>query len=308
MRERRFGLEQNLWNRVRAAFPSQTCSTLRLEQSGGDHLLLIVDENRAFRFPRPGKHGLGLEISVLECLRGQARVAIPAYDLVDPDGGFAGYPLIPGVQLTPARFSALSIDAGRTVLADTLVMLKLLHALEPHLVMPIDRWPRMWSSGQFADRIANERLLLLANRLPVLAMPIAAFLDRYRIDRAPRDIVLHGDLVCDHLLIDETTDRLAGIIDFSDVALGDPAHDLLGFWTYGAPAAAYAVKCCADADTDPTLFARSHRHFVRYEIDRLYESIVDGASDRTIQQHGTKVIELIAASLRADPITGEYDG
>ena len=39
-----------------------------------------------------------------------------------------------------------------------------------------------------------------------------------------------GDLVRDHLLVDEHTGHLTGIIDFSDVALGDPAQDFLGFW------------------------------------------------------------------------------
>lgn len=293
--DRRLDVRQDLWDRVRAAFPSQTASSLRLEQSGGDHLLLIVDEHRAFRFPRAGKHGLGLEIDVLDRLRPQASIAVPAYDLIDLNGGLAAYPLIPGVPLTPARFAALDDDVGRTVLTDAVSLLKSLHALDPFAIRPTDDWPRMWSSRRFADRIEDERLPLLASRSPASAAPIGAFLDRYKADRAPRDVVLHGDLVGDHMLIDRATGRLAGVIDFGDVALGDPAHDLSGFWAYGATAAAHAVGRYADVGSDPTLLVRSRRHFTRYGIDRLYEMIVDGAADGTIERNAARLAKLLAA-------------
>lgn len=304
----RTDLCQELWARVCAAFPSQTGSTFRLEQSGGDHLLLIIDEHRAFRFPRLGKHGLSLEIEVLDLLQPQAQVAIPAYDLIDPNGDFAAYPLIAGLPLTPERFSALPMNAGKALLADATALLNRLHSLEPRRIRPMNQWPRLWTAEQFAERIANVRLPLLAGRMTGMVSPIIAFLDRYRADRVPRYVVLHGDLVGDHMLIEEGTGRLAGIIDFSDVSLGDPAYDLLGFWAFGAKAADYAARCYSDAGADPTLLARSHRHFVRYEIDRLYEMIVDDASSETIERQSAEVIKLIAAAMRADPITGEYYG
>ncbi|MGI4730858.1 MAG: phosphotransferase family protein [Janthinobacterium lividum] len=226
-----------LWQKVQRSFPDLTGFKFRLDESGGDHLVLIVDGARAFRFPRLGNHGSDLEIRVLRALARHAGIATPHYDIVDPDGQFASYFLIAGVPLTPAIFSALSAGKARVAIAEAVGLLKALHALNPRAVEPAGVCPRMWSAGQFADRLRDTRLPALASRAPELLPSIEAFLWRYRTDRAPRDVVLHGDLVSDHLLVDESTGRLTGIIDFGDVALGDPAHDLLGFWIYGEHAA-----------------------------------------------------------------------
>ena len=282
-----------LWQKAQRAFPGQTGSSVRLDQSGGDHFVLIVDEARAFRFPHPGGHGPDLEIKVLRALRRHAEIATPDYDIIDPDGQFASYLLIAGVPLTPTRFSALSADNVRIAIADVVDLLKTLHALDPRAVEPPGVWPRMWSAGQFADRLRDTRLPALASWAPELLPSIEAFLWRYRSDQPPCDVLLHGDLVSDHLLVDEATGRLTGIIDFSDVALGDPAHDLLGFWAYGEHAAVQAVAEYDPSDADPTLLVRSRNHFVRYRIDRLVEMIVDGAPAEPIREHAALVAQLL---------------
>jgi aminoglycoside 2''-phosphotransferase len=286
-----------LWHQVRRAFPDLPGSQFRLEQAGGDHLLLIVDERRAFRFPRPGKHGSDLERAVLWSLAPLTRITIPDYDIVDPEGCFGSYLLIPGVSLTAARFSLLAADTAQDVIADAVTLLGSLHALDPDAFKLSEAWPHMWSPGQFADRLHRDRLPLLTDRVPTLAASIESFLRRYRNDRAPREVVLHGDLVGDHLLVDEHTGRLAGIIDFGDVALGDPAHDFLGFWAYGANAAAHAVIVYGEVDADPTLLARSRNHFIRYRIDRLFEMIADGADEHAIQSHSATLSVLLANPL-----------
>jgi hypothetical protein len=152
----------------------------------------------------------------------------------------------------------------------------------------------MWSPDQFVDRLRQDRLPTLLGRVPTLKGPVEGFLQRYRHDRSPREVILHGDLVGDHLLLDEQTGRLAGIIDFSDVALGDPAHDLLGFWAYGASAATHAVSVYVDADEDPTLLVRSRNHFVRYQLDRLFEAIAEGADDDAVRRRSSALATLLA--------------
>ena len=287
-------LIQELWTCVKVTFPDLPGSSFRLEQSGGDHLLLIVDETCAFRFPRPGKHGLKLEIAVLRRLIQRTRIPVPNYDVVDPKGGFASYPLIAGVPLTPARFFTLAPDTADEAISDAVSLLSSLHALEPQLFEPAASWPRMWPSIQFAERLQETCVPLLVDRVPTLAAPLHDFLQRYRNDRAPREVILHGDLVGDHLLVDEQTGRLVGIIDFSDVALGDPAHDFLGFWAYGATAASHAVRTYGQADADPTLLARSRNHYIRYRIDRLFETIADGAGVDTIHCDSAALAILLA--------------
>ena len=60
------------------------------------------------------------------------------------------------------------------------------------------------------------------------------------------------------------------------MALGDRAQDFLGFWHYGETAAAQIVELYAPDKADPGLLARSRNHFIRYRIDRLFETLRDG--------------------------------
>ena len=294
-------LRCELWHHVQCSFPGLAGTSFRLDQAGGDHLVLIVDGTRAFRFPRLGKHGPDLEIRVLRALRQQAGIAVPNYDIVDPNGRFASYLLIAGVPLTPARLATLSAEKARAAIAEAVRLLKTLHALDPNAVDPANIWPRMWSADQFAERLWGTRLAVLTSRAPELLTVVEAFLRRYRTDRAPRSVVLHGDLVSDHLLVNQSTGRLTGIIDFSDVALGDPAHDLLGFWAYGERAATQAVAEYDPSDADPKLLGRSRNYFIRYRIDRLVDMIIDGAPADPIREHVAALAQLLATPPSTTP-------
>ena len=97
-----------------------------------------------------------------------------------------------------------------------------------------------------------------------------------RLDRPERLAIVHGDLVGEHILVDLSGSRLAGIIDFGDVALGDPAQDLLGLWSYGADAVTRVIDGYDPGRNDPGLLRRSRNHFIRYRIDDLFECLDRG--------------------------------
>jgi aminoglycoside 2''-phosphotransferase len=266
----------NLAAVVRETFPSLTVGHVRIEQAGGDHVLLIVDDRFAFRFPRRDTHDLTLEIAVLERLRDRAVPAMPSYDYIDPNGRFGGYPFIAGSPLSPARFAALSALSRDAMLAEAGQFLSELHSIQAATVVPDNQWPRAWTAAQYAERGLTMRLPELASRMPAIASILDEFYMAYRRDQPKALVVVHGDLVGEHILIDERSESLSGIIDFGDVALGDPAQDFLGFWAYGADAAFGAVDHYRPASPDAGLLARSRRHFIRYRLDRLFEGLRDG--------------------------------
>lgn len=265
-----------LLDQVRSAFPHVRGSGARVSH-GGDHLVLLAD-GYVFRFPRRGRHGPELEMEVLRRLRPLAAVAVPGYDIVDPQGRFAGYRIVDGVPLSTARFEAMDAPSRRAVLADLVAAVRALHGIDPNEIAPAPAWPRLWSAERFAERLESERLPLLADRLPRLRSSITSFLDRYRRLRSDREVVVHGDLVWEHLLVDPRSNRLSGMIDFGDVALGDPAYDLMGLWAYGAAAVTRAASIYRTASPDPDLRARSHAHHVRYRLDRTFEAIAERPS------------------------------
>ena len=255
------------------AFPSLSIGRIRVEHAGGDHVLLIIDDRTAFRFPRAGMHDLTLEIAVLRLLKSRCVLPTPSYDYIDPLGRFAGYAFIVGAELTPARFAALPPAANDRVLGEAVRFLAELHGLPIERIRSSDDWPATWTAAQFAERGLRDQLPVIASLVPRLARRVEAFFRRYGADRPDRLVIVHGDLVADHILLDARSDRLAGIIDFGDVGLGDPAQDFLAFWSYGADAAVRAVGLYPPAGADPGLFGRSRNHFVRYQIDRLSERI-----------------------------------
>ena len=44
--------------------------------------------------------------------------------------------------------------------------------------------------------------------------------------------LIHNDLGTEHILLDQTSGKITGIIDWGDVALGDPAFDFSGLCVF----------------------------------------------------------------------------
>ena len=80
--------------------------------------------------------------------------------------------------------------------------------------------------------------------------------------------VIHGDLTEDHILLDPRRGSIAGVIDFADAAIGDPAQDFAFLWSYGD----WVAKCAVDhyARADGSLLERSRRHYLKYAAHRIY--------------------------------------
>ncbi len=253
---------------MRSAFPELRFSSVTVEERGGDHRVLLLDATYAFRFPRRATHHLGVEIALLAALRGRCETAVPDYLFVDPAGRFAGYRLIAGDELTPRLFARLDARVRHDVLDQAGRFLAVLHGLAPGDVPAIERWPLAPTAAEHAAHARTHHLPSIAAAFPRLAGPLCAFYEDYAADLGGPRVVLHGDLVDDHLLLAPDRQRLAGIIDFGDVALGDPARDLLGFWAYG-PEAVARVAAAYGAGADHDLRERSRRAYVAYRIDRF---------------------------------------
>ena len=222
---------------------------------------------------------------------------------MDPSGRFAGYPFIAGDELTPRRFAFLPAEVRRRVLDQAGRFLAALHGLAPATVLPSGRWPTIPSVAAQAAHARAHYVPRIARAWPKLAGLIDAFYDDDASDVTHRRVILHGDLVDDHILLAKDGQGLAGIIDFSDVALGDPARDLLGFWAYGADAVARVIAAYG-ADADDGLHARSRRAFVRYRIDRFAELLAAGG-EGAAEQALPDLIALLSASDRS-PVGGAH--
>lgn len=212
---------------------------------GGDSDAVLVDGALVFRFPRSEEvaRGLAVEVCLLPDLAERAPLPIPRFRYVARDGAtgaplFVGYPLIPGVPLTAARFAALAGDPAAVARAAAGLggFLAALHRF------PVARARACGvpAPGQpTREEVAARHAALRERVYPVLARDERAYLDclfaAYLGDPAHfgwPPAVCHGDLTSDHILAADES-ALTGIIDFGDLRIGDPAGDFVWRFEYG---------------------------------------------------------------------------
>ena len=198
---------------------------------GYDFEVAIVDDEWVFRFPRRSgvEESLELEIELLPAIAPALPVDVPAFEHVSRDPLFVGYRVIRGTRLVDE-----DTDGVRA-------FLEALHALDPSR-LPVAR--RDWVEAYREQCAEFERLvlpLLDKDRRP-RAMSLFCEVETLA-DFEPT--LLHADLGPAHLRVRDG--RLAGVLDWSDARLGDPALDYA--WLLNGP--------FADWDVDPDLRRRA---------------------------------------------------
>ena len=210
---------------VREVIRSQTeleCKLVEPVGSGWDNAAFLVDGEWLFRFAqrRVAVPLLDREWNVLPRLAPRLPVPIPHprwFGHVD-EWTYLGYPRLSG---HPA--SDLGIDEGmRFAMARQLgQFLRALHN-QPTQDLPVE--PDMLGRFDIAARHARGVAMLAECDSSIDVAALRHSLDQ--VDSMPAANVLsHGDLYSRHLLIDQG--RLSGVIDWGDVCLAEPAHDLM---------------------------------------------------------------------------------
>lgn len=215
---------------IAARFPEVTGTPERIG-SGWDNEMYRVGE-WLFRFPRTADIAPWLERELLvqpHLLRAVAPVPMPEYTLVSGavEGlfpyTFVGYRPIPGVDLNAAE--RLSPDLP----GDLGAMLSRLHAVDPALVPPPPKFRERSDWQRLADALVRDAETIRP-RVPEPALRDAeAFLAGAAppppFAGPPR--VLHNDLYGSHVLVDPASGALTGVIDWTDMGVGDPVVDFL---------------------------------------------------------------------------------
>jgi aminoglycoside 2''-phosphotransferase len=227
--------EQAARSNIERAFPALRVRELAFLGAGEDSDAYLVNGEWVFRFPRRAEvaRALQREIAVLPKLAPRLPVAIPRFEYVARQAAtgllFAGYRLIPGEPLTPDRFAALAPAAQQPVLVTLAAVLRGIHgfpvaeaaALGVETLSTRDWVADCWSQGRGAvlPRLARDE-----------GAALARLIERFLGDAqnfAYTACLLYGDFAPEHVLYDPAARAIAGIIDWGDLAIGDPDFDLL---------------------------------------------------------------------------------
>jgi aminoglycoside phosphotransferase (APT) family kinase protein len=227
-------------------FPALRPVNAKYLGEGYDSVAFDVAPHWVFRFPkrRDVEEQVLLELRVLPLLMKSAPLPIPDYRFCGLPSKrfprhFAGYRKLPG---RPAIGSD-ALVATESIARDLGRFLSWLHAFPVALVEPLGI-PRI-DGTSVIDELRDEALVgFEALRGVAVDQPLTAW--HRALDQAPgasrsAGVLLHADLAAEHVLWAPEEERLSGVIDWSEIGIGDPAIDLAATYHWGGPAFADRV-------------------------------------------------------------------
>jgi len=222
---------------IRAQFAQLVPARVVYLGEGYDSAAFEVNDAWVFRFPKRAdvERQLLIEMRILPVLSERTPVPIPAYRFHGRPSSefprhFAGYTKLPGVPAIQLEFARVPF----LQLAPTLArFLSWLHSF------PVREAARRGVPVQQMESLIEEvRAKALADFESVNKVAPAAPLERWRaylkagLNRNARPpstpTLVHNDLAAEHILFDPATQTVTGIIDWSDIAVSDPAADFAG--------------------------------------------------------------------------------
>jgi aminoglycoside 2''-phosphotransferase len=226
---------EQIQTKIRACFPNLSWSECRLLRC--DHDVLILDEQLVFRFDTTEEAPLAVEVPFLRSIQYKLGVSVPNYEYVAQDFELAGYPRIDGEPLTPEIYSSLSPNQRRGAAQELKKALEVLHSYPMDKAKSLGIGKAMTYRDWIGTHLYFYILLVRHNNLTEKEMQYCDRINKTILDASynepSRICVVHGDLCPEHILIDPEHEKLAGIIDFGDVAIGDLSSDFGFLWEYG---------------------------------------------------------------------------
>ncbi len=204
--------------------------SIKLLGSGMANTAYLLNDTWVFRFAEidSARDTLVKELKTLPALARAlpVRIPVPVYSSTSPGGSyFGGYKLLPGEPLTRQRFDALEPEMQSQLLKEFYAFLNSLHTIDPASAPVLKEEPFVGAYNS-TQRHFHHRLSSIIEAEEV--RKIEAIFVEYEADSANRSnkpAVIHSDLKPAHLLFDARSGHLTGILDWGDVALGDPDYD-----------------------------------------------------------------------------------
>lgn len=225
---------------IRKSFPHVERENIKLFSDGWDHDVLLVNGETAFRFPRRKDCAdkLPVEVDLLNAFYPYSPVTIPQLDLhsdSELEFPFVTYRFIKGKRFSREVASLFSDREKITIAAQLGDFLSKLHTF-PLNKLKSKKIDKDFIVDEWSARLIGIRKdifpLITDTEKEWTEKLILNFLNTVRKSEI-RFCVIHADIAPEHIIINPKTHQLAGVIDFGDVEIGDPAYDFGFLGRYG---------------------------------------------------------------------------
>ena len=226
---------------IRAAFPRVDVTRLEFVGAGWEFDVFVTADGWAFRFPRRAEYQslFEREAPVLALARSvlPAETAVPLVELTGAPSPkfpytFAGHRFIEGVAADSVHPS-LHAELARGIAAALSAIHSVPLAVARAAGVPAANPPNEGAYEWFRRNLAGASQLIDSDPTVRHAVRWVSELDEPLRFRTGPTRFTHNDFWPDHLVVDPSTGRLAGILDWTFTALGDPASDFVPCATFG---------------------------------------------------------------------------
>ncbi|HYP41922.1 MAG TPA: phosphotransferase [Chloroflexia bacterium] len=224
-------------------FPHLKVSTVSPALESMDYAVFCVNERCIFRFAeRPDVRAkLHKEVRLLPELAQTVSISVPRFEFIYlsqnvSDVEFVGYDKIDGVPLTPAHMGGQHTPQLAGQLA---ALLREIHAFPQQVALglAVPHFTAAAWRGYYRDFFLHIQAEVVRVLDRDTSLQVSQLWNEYLRDDtnfAFVPVLIHGDLVSPHILANIEGTAIAGIIDWADAAIGDPAFDFARILTeYG---------------------------------------------------------------------------
>lgn len=287
---------------IETCFPDISIQTWAVHLSGWDSVVLEVNDTLMFRFPRPNRPDveaqLEKEIALLPELARTLPLPVPQFDYICDDGPgagrrFVGYRKLAGVQL---RSDNPALAQPQQITRQLGEFISCLHRF------PVERAAQLKiapvSTADWRQRFRDLTAQVCGDVVPLLEPALrakaAALWEGFVAAEAHflfRPVLIHSDLNSDHILYDESSGKLTGVIDWGDVKIGDPAMDFADLLhTYGR-AFVDVVLARYQLERDATFWQRVAFYADAMPFYEVLYGLIEG--DEAHVQHGLDRVQSV---------------
>lgn len=226
---------------ILADFPSLKIDSVDLVDNGWDNLVVEINNNLIFRFPKDKEVNFETEIKVLGILKGKISLQIPKVEFLGKSFTYMGYRKVQGGNLTEEILNSLSDEQREKLTFDLANFL-----YEIHKAISLDEARKLGVEEEDLPSYSHSIKSVLLSKITdkgVLDFIGTTTVEYEGMLQEKVELVfLYNDLHTENMAFDATAKKLNGIFDFGDVMIGDVNMDFYPLYKFDP----YFMKAVAE--------------------------------------------------------------